>query len=397
MKTMNFHRTLLLVLALLAAPVACYAQAWSVGVSIGIAPPLLPVYEQPPCPAVGYLWTPGYWAYDPEDGYYWVPGTWVVAPAPGLLWTPGYWGFGEGFYSWHAGYWGPRVGFYGGVNYGFGYFGSGFAGGYWDRGAFFYNRSVTNITNVSITNVYNQTVVNERVTNGRASHNGGPGGIQARPSAAEQEAARAVHYGATAEQHHHDSAARALPALRASVNHGVPPVAATPRPAVFAGHDVRAAQTGQTPIPRGPGSTPVSRANVVPGRSPSERPVLDAARGQGAHPVNVYPNAARQPAAPRPAPERPALAYQSAQLGAPTRSYPVQSGAPARSYSVQPGAPARSYSVQPAAAARSYQAQAPIPHRESARPSAPPAPRAGVNPAPAREGGQGPRREPNRG
>src|SRR4029077_1849258 len=174
--------------ALATAPVACYAQAWSVGVSIGIAPPPLPVYEQPACPAVGYLWTPGYWAYDPEDGYYWVPGTWVVAPAAGLLWTPGYWGFEAGFYSWHAGYWGPRVGFYGGVNYGFGYFGRGFAGGDWNRGAVFFTRAVPNISNVSITNVYNQNVVNERVIHGRASYNGGPGGIQVRPSTAELEA-----------------------------------------------------------------------------------------------------------------------------------------------------------------------------------------------------------------
>ena len=365
MKPINFHRTLILVLALATAPVACYAQAWSVGVSIGIAPPPLPVYEQPACPAVGYLWTPGYWAYDPEDGYYWVPGTWVVAPAAGLLWTPGYWGFEAGFYSWHAGYWGPRVGFYGGVNYGFGYFGRGFAGGYWNRGAFFYNRSVTNISNVSITNVYNQNVVNERVIHGRASYNGGPGGIQVRPSTAEQEAVHAVHYGATAEQLRHDSVARALPALRASVNHGQPSVAATPRPAVFAGHDVRAAQTGQTAIPRGAGGIAVSRANVVPGRSPSERPMLDAPRGQAQHPVNVYPNATRQPTAPRTTPERPALAYQVAQPGAPGRSNPPQA--------------------------------APMPHRESARPSAPPVPHAGGNPAPGREGGQGPRRESNHG
>ena len=28
-------------------------------------------------PGPGYIWTPGYWAYDPADGYYWVPGTWV--------------------------------------------------------------------------------------------------------------------------------------------------------------------------------------------------------------------------------------------------------------------------------------------------------------------------------
>src|SRR5215469_13692677 len=100
-------------------------------ISVGFAPPVLPVYAQPICPGPGYLWTPGYWAYGP-DGYYWVPGTWVVAPAPGLLWTPGYWGWGDGVYVWHGGYWGPHVGFYGGINYGFGYYGTGFVGGRWE-------------------------------------------------------------------------------------------------------------------------------------------------------------------------------------------------------------------------------------------------------------------------
>ena len=48
----------------------------AVGVSINVAPPVLPVYVQPPLPGPGYMWTPGYWAYG-DDGYYWVPGTWV--------------------------------------------------------------------------------------------------------------------------------------------------------------------------------------------------------------------------------------------------------------------------------------------------------------------------------
>ena len=54
-------------------------------VSVNFAPPALPVYEQPLCPAEGYLWEPGYWAWGPDYGYYWVPGTWVLAPEPGLL------------------------------------------------------------------------------------------------------------------------------------------------------------------------------------------------------------------------------------------------------------------------------------------------------------------------
>ena len=103
--------------------------------SITVAPPVLPVYEQPPVPGPNYIWSPGYWAYG-DDDYYWVPGTWVIAPSPGLLWTPGYWGWSDGYYIWHAGYWGPHIGYYGGINYGGGYIGVGFAGGYWDHGAF---------------------------------------------------------------------------------------------------------------------------------------------------------------------------------------------------------------------------------------------------------------------
>src|SRR5258707_7625051 len=67
-------------------PASSGAQV-SVGIAVGFAPPDLPVYEQPICPEEGYIWTPGYWAYDPDFGdYYWVPGTWVMAPPVGILW-----------------------------------------------------------------------------------------------------------------------------------------------------------------------------------------------------------------------------------------------------------------------------------------------------------------------
>src|ERR1700744_1478833 len=77
----------------------------SVGLSIGIAPPGLLVYAQPACLVEGYIWQPGYWAYDPDDGYYWVPGVWVAPPQPGYLWTPPYWGYENGSYGFHIGYW----------------------------------------------------------------------------------------------------------------------------------------------------------------------------------------------------------------------------------------------------------------------------------------------------
>src|SRR6516164_10560718 len=44
--------------------------------AVSFAPPPLPIYELPPLPAEGYIWIPGYWAYDYEFGdYFWVPGT----------------------------------------------------------------------------------------------------------------------------------------------------------------------------------------------------------------------------------------------------------------------------------------------------------------------------------
>ena len=65
-------------------------------------------------------------------------------------------------YIWHAGYWGPHVGYYGGINYGFGYFGSGYEGGYWEDGVFFYNTAVTRVDTTVITHIYNKTSHQQR-------------------------------------------------------------------------------------------------------------------------------------------------------------------------------------------------------------------------------------------
>ena len=64
-----------------------------IAITVTVAPPALPVYEQPPCPEEGWMWVPGYWAWGEEDGYYWVPGEWVPAPYTGALWTPPWWGW----------------------------------------------------------------------------------------------------------------------------------------------------------------------------------------------------------------------------------------------------------------------------------------------------------------
>jgi WXXGXW repeat (2 copies) len=204
-------------------------------VMIAAAPPVLPVYDQPPIPGPGYIWTPGYWAWGDGD-YYWVPGTWVEPPAIGLLWTPGYWAWGDGTYVWNAGYWGPHVGFYGGVNYGFGYYGVGYAGGLWRGGAFAYNTAVNNFGGVYITNVYNQTVTADNVTN--VSFNGGAGGLTTQPSAQETAAASERHTPPTNAQAQHQQMASTNRDMRASANGGQPRVAATSHAGHFNGAGV---------------------------------------------------------------------------------------------------------------------------------------------------------------
>ena len=181
-------KKLLLVAGLCVLPFT--ASKAFVDISINVAPPLLPVYEQPPCPEEGFLWTPGYWSYADEGGYFWVPGAWVEPPRIGFLWTPGYWGYSNGLYVFNSGYWGPEVGFYGGVNYGFGYGGYGYGGGEWRGDRFAYNTAITRVNTTVIHNTYvNRTVINNRVTSARTSFNGGPNGIRVQPNAEQRRAA----------------------------------------------------------------------------------------------------------------------------------------------------------------------------------------------------------------
>ncbi len=189
--------------------------AAQIAVSITIAPPALPVYEQPVLAEEGEIWAPGYWDYSQDGGYFWVPGTWVQPPEVGLLWTPGYWGWGNGGYVWNQGYWGPTVGFYGGIVYGFGYSGHGYTGGHWQGQHFYYNTAVSHVNVTNIHNTYTQTTVNNTTVN-RVSFNGGSGGVTARPNVVEQAAARAPHQPATASQEQHRQAAMAASPRRAA-------------------------------------------------------------------------------------------------------------------------------------------------------------------------------------
>jgi hypothetical protein len=204
------------------------------------APPLLPVYDQPPIPGPGYIWTPGYWAYDESDGdYYWVPGTWVMPPRVGLLWTPGFWYFEASNYRFRPGYWAPTVGFYGGVNYGFGYVGHGYEGGRWDGGRFMYNSAVNNVTNVreiDVRNVYRKEVTINRTVVNNVSYVGGSGGLREQPTDIERRAEeqnRTQRVAVTDEQKRHVDTSRGKRELRAKANQGKPAVAATRKAAAL--------------------------------------------------------------------------------------------------------------------------------------------------------------------
>lgn len=284
-------------------------------VSVSIAPPPLPIYAQPVMPGPGYIWTPGYWAYA-DDGYFWVPGTWVLAPYIGALWTPGYWGWSNGFYVFNRGYWGPRVGFYGGINYGYGYDGEGYRGGYWDHGRFNYNRNVTYNTNIT-----------------RISYNGGRGGLMARPTAQDRLAVRDRHTQPLAAQQQQVRMASQNRALRASVNHGMPAIAATPRAGAFNRNGVvrargtaspamgaAAARTAHASAPRGNrmngGAT--SQADFNASRSARYAPRNNSApRQMSYNRTSSYARPMRSTGGYQPGAMRPAPSYRPA-----TRSYP---------------------------------------------------------------------------
>jgi hypothetical protein len=229
MKTFRSLRILLLALAVSLIPASSFGGVF---ISVNFAPPVLPVYVQPPCPEPGLLWVPGYWAYD-QNGYYWVPGQWIYPPYEGALWTPPYWGWSGGLYVFHPGYWGLHVGYYGGVNYGFGYMGVGYVGGRWHGHTFIYNTAITRVNTRYIHNVYvdrdvvrRNTIRNER----RVSFNGGRDGIRHNPMPSERFAERDRHVQETRFQQSHVDAARSDRSNYARNNGGRPRNVVVDRP-----------------------------------------------------------------------------------------------------------------------------------------------------------------------
>jgi len=277
MKVFRSTRLLLLAFLLSLVPASSFAGVF---INITVAPPVLPVYEQPLCPTGGYIWTPGYWAYDnPDVGYYWVPGAWVPAPQPGFLWTPPYWGWENGIYLFHGGYWGPHIGYYGGVNYGFGYMGWGFAGGEWRGGHFFYNTAIVHVGG-GFRNVYvNERIVHETtyVNVNHVSYAGGAGGLRYAPRAEERVAMNEHHVAPTSMQQQHISAAAHDPQQRFNANHGRPATVAAARPMTApANHGVEGSHSAAAARPEAH-SAPQARTEARPANESRPAPAQHAA------------------------------------------------------------------------------------------------------------------------
>jgi hypothetical protein len=112
------------------------------------------------------------------------------------------------------------------VNYGFGYVGTGFVGGFWSGSVFRYNAAVINVNRAVIRNVYaDRTVIRNTTVVNRVSFNG-PGGVRTQPSYQERMAMHERHFQPTQSQMAHREDAGRNRENFASFNHGRPPGAA---------------------------------------------------------------------------------------------------------------------------------------------------------------------------
>ena len=366
MRMFRYARWLLLTLLLALIPASSHAQ---IVISVGFAPPELPVYEQPVCPEPNLMWMPGYWAYDQDQGdYYWVPGAWVPAPYEGALWTPPYWGWSNGNYGFYDGYWGPHVGYYGGMNYGFGYGGIGFAGGEWRGHDFAYNTAVVHVDETVIHTTYvDRTIVenNTIVNNNHVSYSRGPGGVQHQPTAAEQVAAHDQHSAPTSVQTQHVAAAKTDKTSFAKANGGHPQNAVVAKP------------LGPEKATPAPGPKAEAKTEPPSQVTPAKQVAQPATPAQHPAPKQQAPPAPKQQARPAPQQQAPPAPKQQA------RPAPQQQSRPAPQQQARP-APQQQARPAPQQQARpAPQQQARPAPQQQARPA--PAPQQHAAPAPKNE------------
>ena len=298
----------------------------------------------------------------------------MQAPYQGALWTPGWWGWSHSRYGFFRGYWGPHIGYYGGINYGYGYTGIGYQGGYWNSGRFYYNRAVNNINVNIVHNVYDRTVVMNN--NVRVSYNGGQGGLQVRPRPAELAALREPHAAPMTTQIQNQRAASLNRAQFVASNNGRPADLVVPKP-LPADRDVHPVapppmrNLPQAMQPR-PGMNPSTRPGTAPSAMPPSRP-NEPARSE-TRPYEPRPTPGVQPAhpiAPQPRAAQPAPMEARPNAPQPARSAPRPIAPPSRT--VEPARPAeRPAPPRPEVAPAPH----PQPRPEHERPVNPPAPSA---------------------
>jgi hypothetical protein len=358
----RIHRLVSPLACILLAGAAASPLSAQLSLQIKVGPPPFPVYEQPVLPEDGFIWTPGYWGWG-DEGYYWVPGTWVQAPEFGLLWTPGYWGWNDEYFEFHQGYWGTHVGYYGGINYGHGYGGNGFEGGYWQGRHYHYNRSVSNVSNTRVTNVYNKTIIVNNNT--YVSYNGGAGGVKSVPTAQERTVGKEHHVQPTAVQTQHRQIASQDKELLASVNRGKPAVAATARPTDFSPRSSVPAKA-----PGGKVEETTLRATPKTLAQPTKGPAQEG-KPNGPAPSPGHPGAP----APTPAPDHPPTPRPAPVPEHRPEPAPHPAPAPTPAPTPAPAPPPR-----PVPEHRPEPAPTPAPER---RPMPPPAPAPEHRPEPA--------------
>jgi hypothetical protein len=121
-------------------------------------------------------------------------------------------------------------------------------------------------------NVYNTRVENRSGGN-RVSFNGGNGGVNARATSQQEAAGRERHVAPVAAQNEHAQSARANPELRASANHGKPPIAATSKPGAFKDSGAVAAKEGGAVH-----NAPAAENNAARGNNETARPNTETGR-----------------------------------------------------------------------------------------------------------------------
>jgi hypothetical protein len=149
-------------------------------------------------------------------------------------------------------------------------------------------------------------VTNQRESTNRVSFNGGPHGVNARPTSSQLSAAQQRHVPMTSEQLQHQRAASANRTMLASLNHGRPDVAASTRPEPLGNRPAaphnRAANT-ERPAASKPAARPVPAPKSAPSRaehhsSAALKPGPSRPERTPAHPSTPTPSSRPAPANP---------------------------------------------------------------------------------------------------